>query len=187
MSHSEAPGTVRLFTETGERLQTEIQLVPSPSSDPEDPLNWTPFRKSLSLFCVLLCVETLPDRDRMLISSYTFSMSILATNLGPLLVEYSGSTGLSIDQLVAGMGYSYWSIGFSSVIFQPMSLAIGKRPIIVISALAGGLINMWTVYIGDNSSWIAQRFFLGLASGPSFALAEVIIADVVSRRIVCKR
>lgn len=56
MSHSEAPGTVRLFTETGERLQTEIQLVPSPSSDPEDPLNWTPFRKSLSLFCVLLWV-----------------------------------------------------------------------------------------------------------------------------------
>ena len=112
-------------------------------------------------------------------------MSILATNLGPLLVEYSISTNLTIDQLVAGMGYSYWAIGFSSVIFQPMSLAIGKRPVIVISALAGGLINMWTVYITDNGSWIAQRFLLGLASGPSFALAEVVIADVVSYHRSC--
>jgi MFS family permease len=115
--------------------------------------------------------------------SYTFSMAMLASYLGPLLVVYSDSTGLTIDQLVAGMGYSYWAIGFSSVIFQPMSLAIGKRPVIVISALAGGLINMWTVYLSGNGSWIAQRFLLGLASGPSFALAEVVIADVVSHRV----
>jgi len=33
---------------------SDIVLVPTPSDDPEDPLNWAPLRKTLALSCMLL-------------------------------------------------------------------------------------------------------------------------------------
>jgi hypothetical protein len=56
------PGTVRLIDTTGQQnskhaegkgLQ-DIILVPSPSEDPEDPLNWNFKRKLLATSCVVV-------------------------------------------------------------------------------------------------------------------------------------
>lgn len=53
------PGTVHLVdlegtmqTRHAEGGQRDIVLVPAPSNDPDDPLNWTPRRKLLSTFCM---------------------------------------------------------------------------------------------------------------------------------------
>lgn len=52
------PGTVHLVdlegtmhTRHAEGGQRDIVLVPTPSDDPDDPLNWTPRRKLLSTTC----------------------------------------------------------------------------------------------------------------------------------------
>ena len=57
------PGTVHLVDLEGvlnakhaSGSQTDIVLVPSPSADPDDPLNWSPRRKLLSTTCVCVCV-----------------------------------------------------------------------------------------------------------------------------------
>lgn len=34
----------------------DIVLIPAPSNDPDDPLNWSPRRKLLSTVCVSACV-----------------------------------------------------------------------------------------------------------------------------------
>ena len=34
----------------------EIVLIPNPSDDPDDPLNWSPRRKALSTFCLAVYV-----------------------------------------------------------------------------------------------------------------------------------
>ena len=36
--------------------QTDIVLVPAPSANPDDPLNWSARRKMLSTSCVCVCV-----------------------------------------------------------------------------------------------------------------------------------
>ena len=61
--HEEAiPGTVHLVDlehvmatkhATG---KTEIILIPTPSNDPNDPLNWAPWRKKLNTACISMCV-----------------------------------------------------------------------------------------------------------------------------------
>ena len=57
------PGTVHLLDLEGILIakhasgsQRDIVLVPSPSSDPNDPLNWSARRKLLSTVCVSMCV-----------------------------------------------------------------------------------------------------------------------------------
>lgn len=60
------PGTVHLVDIEGTLRakhasggQKEIILVPAPSDDPDDPLNWTAKRKLLSISCIFMCVHDL--------------------------------------------------------------------------------------------------------------------------------
>ncbi|WRT68808.1 uncharacterized protein IL334_005788 [Kwoniella shivajii] len=150
----EVPGTVRLFADSGELLQTKVELVPKPSHHAEDPLNWSRTR------------------------NFTFIGAISTSVLFSIYTQLAEETNLTLDQLVAGSGYSYWAIGFSNIFFQPLSLAIGKRPVLVLCNLAGALLTIWTVYNSGNATWIVSRLLIGLTSGPSFCLIEVVIADV---------
>ncbi|KAG8420731.1 hypothetical protein J3458_002664 [Metarhizium acridum] len=60
MDAAQVPGTVHLVdldrsaatSHTGNR--NDIILVPTPSSDPNDPLNWSPSRKRLHLVCLIV-------------------------------------------------------------------------------------------------------------------------------------
>lgn len=60
-SQNTIPGTVRLV-DINHTLNVQhagngdIILVPAPSQDPEDPLNWSPSRKLLSTICVMVYV-----------------------------------------------------------------------------------------------------------------------------------
>ena len=86
----DVPGTARLFSETGEALSTQIHLIPAPSIDPEDPLNWTQRRKYLNLSCVLL---------------YSLVTGILSSVLYSVYTPLGEDNGLTLDQLNAGQGY----------------------------------------------------------------------------------
>ena len=64
-----APGTVHLVDLDGRidaqhatGSQRDIVLVPEPSADPDDPLNWSTKRRFLSASCICVCVTpTLVD------------------------------------------------------------------------------------------------------------------------------
>lgn len=59
------PGTIHLVDLEGTMKakhakgagQRDIVLIPTPSTDPDDPLNWSPRRKLLSTSC--MCMYTL--------------------------------------------------------------------------------------------------------------------------------
>lgn len=60
---SAIPGTLTLLdldhvmsTQHLANGNSDIVLIPTPSSDPDDPLNWSPRRKLLSTICVNMCV-----------------------------------------------------------------------------------------------------------------------------------
>ncbi|KAH0020599.1 hypothetical protein KCU80_g16579, partial [Aureobasidium melanogenum] len=59
VEESSIPGTVHLVDLDGTMHaqharggQRDIVLVPTPSQDPDDPLNWSPRRKTLSMVCM---------------------------------------------------------------------------------------------------------------------------------------
>ncbi|WRT67561.1 uncharacterized protein IL334_004533 [Kwoniella shivajii] len=159
----DVPGTARIYQEEGETVQNAVTLIPTPSKNPDDPLNWTRKRKYLMLSCVVF---------------YTITATILSSDLYSVFDPLSDSTGLSLDQLNVGTGYLYLFIGVSTLISQPASLAFGKRPTYLVSAFGAALVNIWTAFAKGNSQWIASRLLLGFFISPSFTLVEVSIADV---------
>lgn len=70
----------------------EIVLIPQPSSDPNDPLNWSPFKKHLTLL-VVTTVSFLPD--------FGSSMGIVT------LLPQAGYVALGeIHKVIVLMGYT---------------------------------------------------------------------------------
>lgn len=115
------PGTIHLVDLEGvmgeqhastSRLH-DVVLVPSPSSDPDDPLNWTPRRKLLSTACM---------------SMYTLMVGIASAAVYSVLEPISKDTGLTVDQLNAGTGYMFlfFGVSYSIISFrQRVSKACG--------------------------------------------------------------
>ncbi|KAK8158883.1 major facilitator superfamily domain-containing protein [Phyllosticta citrichinensis] len=86
------PGTVHLVDlqgtmrakHAGDAKNHDIVLVPAPSDDPDDPLNWTPRRKALSTFCM---------------SVYTLMTGINSAIIYSVLEPISNDTGLTLSDL----------------------------------------------------------------------------------------
>ncbi|KUL91749.1 hypothetical protein ZTR_01398 [Talaromyces verruculosus] len=153
------PGTVHLVAEQSDK----IILVPKPSSDPDDPLNWSKKRKWLNVTLLLF---------------YVFTTGIGGTSVYSVFTPISKDTGISIAQLNNGTGYLFLMAGWTNVIWQPLALTFGRRPIILLSLLFCVAISEWTAWIDHYPSWAAARCLYGLACAPVEVLPQICIPDV---------
>ena len=142
---SYVPGTVHLIdlehtmqAKHAQGGQRDILLVPTPSSDADDPLNWSPRRKMLSTIC--MCV-------------YTLMVGIASAAIYSVLEPISAATGLTLGDLNAGTGYMFLFFGWGCLFWQPLALQYGKRPVYLFSILATMLIQIWAPYTKSNGQW----------------------------------
>lgn len=99
---SAIPGTVHLVDLDGTMHaqharggQRDIVLVPTPSQDPDDPLNWSPRRKTLSMVCM---------------GVYTLMVGIASAAIYSILEPISDETSLTLNELNNGTGCTYQSL-----------------------------------------------------------------------------
>ncbi|KAL8821473.1 MAG: hypothetical protein Q9223_000481 [Gallowayella weberi] len=102
MDEEYPPGTVRLVDVQGishakhaSGVQQDIVLVPAPSDDPDDPLNWSPRRKILATAST--CV-------------YTFTVGTASAAIYSILDPIQKATSLTLADLNSGTGYMVWDI-----------------------------------------------------------------------------
>ncbi|KAJ0122933.1 hypothetical protein J7T55_011394 [Diaporthe amygdali] len=178
-------GTTQLFE------NDSIRFVPTPTPSPKDPLNLPTWRKwaavaALSLFGALALAAE----------------NVIGAMVPVFVLEYAGVDPKVLGQpqppggqgggqggLMTGMGGPpLWQVsllaslpllvnGIASYFLVPLTIAIGRRPVLLFTgamAWSGGL---WAGYSTSLSSHLAARAFQGLGAGAVEALVPLIIQD----------
>ncbi|OJJ08760.1 hypothetical protein ASPVEDRAFT_879616 [Aspergillus versicolor CBS 583.65] len=163
------PGTVILIDFEGtleaqhSRNSTDVVLNPVPSSDPNDPLNWSLARKWRATLCALF---------------YTWSVCVSSSACYSVFVPIHEESGVSISKLNEGTGYMYLLFGWALLFWIPLALAYGRRGVYLMSLLGTAMMNIWAGYATTNPTWIATRILIGFFGAPCEALAGVTMADI---------
>merc|ERR1711939_190853 len=165
------PGTVHLVDLAGtlqvkhnEAGQKDIILLPQPTNEYDDPLNWSRRRKLLSVMLLLLAV---------------FSADIMTTLLSAALLDIEAETGIPLATLNQGISVQYLFFGWSTyLVWQPFGLTFGRRPAFLIGGLGMLACSVWTSYVKSGAEWYANRVLIGFFYGPIETLIEVCISDI---------
>ncbi|KAK4946430.1 hypothetical protein LTR10_014629 [Elasticomyces elasticus] len=167
MAHAErdvVPGTIHLVDiQKDHTKKHDIVLNPRPSTDPEDPLNWSKKRKWWAISQAYIYILGIG-------MSTTVQYSIL-TNIGE-------ATNISIADINTGTGLQFLFAGWGCLLWQPIALTYGRRGVYILSSLLAIGPMVWTVYTSSRGVWWAHRSLLGLIVAPVESLGEISVSDL---------
>ncbi|CZR64625.1 related to transporter protein HOL1 [Phialocephala subalpina] len=165
-----APGTLQLIDENGEMHvkhsdtgAKDIVLVPVPSDDPEDPLNWSFKRKMLQTSCVVM---------------YTVMMVFPSSAVYSVTTPISKATSLTINDLVSGTGAMFLFYGWGCIVWQAFALQYGKRPAYLISMIGSIVVTGVTPLCVTNGPYLATKILQGFFGAPVESLCEISMTDI---------
>ncbi|KAH9895336.1 putative MFS transporter [Xylariomycetidae sp. FL2044] len=115
------PGTVNVKAAEGDDTGYGQALFPVPAEDPNDPLQWTKFRKTMIL--VVICC-------------YSFLGNSALLGVGPYITLWSELFRVTPAEASTLISYPNLAYGFSSLVLVPLYLRIGRRPVMLGSMLA---------------------------------------------------
>ncbi|EWG37104.1 hypothetical protein FVEG_00864 [Fusarium verticillioides 7600] len=141
-----------------------IILIPQPSDDPNDPLNWSLLRRDLITF--LLCFA-----------------GILATALGPILAANTITISLlfskDFTKVALLTGYFLLGCGAGAIFFVPSGRIWGKRHLFLIGILILIASSAWAGSVGTNyGSFIGARVVQGVGCAPYESLLNAAVGDL---------
>ncbi|KAJ5806860.1 hypothetical protein N7474_010452 [Penicillium riverlandense] len=156
-----APGTVAL--EDVHRTRDQLVLFPTPSADPNDPLNWSTARKALNFTLVSFFVL------------WTFvQLDIGFTAWGPMESEL----GFSVDILNAGAAVNYGGLAIGCFFFIPLVHKYGRRPIYIFSSALQFASCVWQAEIYTVGGFIGANLISGLGGAISEIVVQITVADM---------
>ncbi|RMZ78268.1 hypothetical protein DV737_g3983, partial [Chaetothyriales sp. CBS 132003] len=161
LNYTWAPGTVAI--EDAHPSGHSIILQPKPTTDPNDPLNWSWGRKVLNYALVSYYVL------------WTFvELDIGFTAWGTMIEEL----GLSIGNLNTGVALNYAGLGFGCLFFIPFVHKYGRRPLYLISVLVQLLGCLWQAKVNSEGNYIGANLLSGIGGAISETIVQITIADV---------
>lgn len=155
------PGTSGLkYDHTG---STPVVLVPQPSDDPNDPLNWPLWKRDLIV--VLLSIA-----------------SVMAVALSPILAANTLTLALffrrDFTAIALLTGYHLLGVGVSGFLFVPFARVWGKRHLYLFGIALLILSSAWAGASRSYNSLLWARIVQGVAVAPFEALINATVGDL---------
>ncbi|KAH9985936.1 major facilitator superfamily transporter [Xylariaceae sp. FL0662B] len=88
------------------------------------------------------------------------------------------ATGLSLADINNGTGIMFLFYGWGCVIWQPLALQYGKRPVYLFSLVFNIIILATAPLCTTQGTYLANRILLGFLGAPVESLCEISIADI---------
>ncbi|KAH6851557.1 major facilitator superfamily domain-containing protein [Alternaria rosae] len=149
-------GTIRLYDEDG------IVLIPTPSRDPNDPLNLPKWQKYIILIIVGL---------------YAATGNLMASGITAILPIVQASYGG--DPKTSDLAtWPAFYMGVGNLLAIPVAHAIGRRPVYLLSTIVLSFGCLWCAYSGSLESHIAGRDVMSIAAGQAEALCPIIVQEI---------
>jgi MFS family permease len=147
----------------GKGRHSRVELIPQPSDDPRDPLNWPQWRKELNYFSLLFIVGLIGGMKAVFI---TVNASLAAT----FAVSYASIAALT--------GVPLMLSAFSGHASLVASKLYGKRPVYLLSFVLIFIGSIWNMATPTSfSASMAARVFQGLGWGAFDTLVVGSIHD----------
>jgi MFS family permease len=162
----DVPGTILLVDADGHSSAAhrgQVILQPHPSADPEDPLNWSYWRKFRTIMTVYL---------------YTFGIGICTAVQYSVLNQISEKQNVTVSQLNLGTGLMFLFLGWACPIWQPLACTYGRRGVYISSIILSMIPTIWTPFSTGPGQWYAHRIILGIFASPVESLPEVSVPDL---------
>jgi MFS family permease len=141
----------------------QLILYPTPSADPNDPLNWSKIRKGLNF--TLVCFFVL----------WTFvQLDIGFTAWGPIQAELN----FSIDLLNAASAVNYAALAIGCLLFIPLVHKYGRRPLYLLSSALQFAACVWQAKTYTTGDLIGSNLISGLGGAISETIVQITIADM---------
>ena len=141
-----------------------IILIPQPSDDPNDPLNWPLWKRDLITF--ILCFA-----------------AILATALGPILAANTLTILRIFEQKLTNValltGWFLMGAGTAATFCVPSGRIWGKRHLFLTGTIIIIVSSVWAGASGENyESLLAARVFQGVGAAPFESLLNAAVGDL---------
>ncbi|KAK7989079.1 hypothetical protein PG989_009394 [Apiospora arundinis] len=146
--------------------QGQIRRLPIPSNSPNDPLNWKAWEKSAVIFCCCW---------------FSIMGLALASGLGAILgvfFQVYGPQGYDAGQITFLLTMPSLCIGLGNYIILPLSLAFGRRPVLVFSTIILLSATVGSAAQNSYNGHLASRIIQGLATGASESLLPLMLTEV---------
>ncbi|RDL40568.1 MFS general substrate transporter [Venustampulla echinocandica] len=140
-----------------------VILVPQPTDSPNDPLNWSTWKKD----GILLIVG--------------FSAAVVGA-FGPMLspgfVEIAAEMNISVNTLSQATAWLIMTIGLSLFIMNPLAKVWGRRPVYIIAIVIMFACSIWGAFAKNYDSFLASRVVSGFGMAPYEVLVQCTIGDL---------
>ncbi|EMC92306.1 hypothetical protein BAUCODRAFT_38342 [Baudoinia panamericana UAMH 10762] len=138
-------------------------LVPHPTNNPNDPLNWSLLWKLTTAISQLL---------------YVWVLVCSALSLAPMFPFLGMEFHLNQQQLSLLTGLNVITLGFANIFIVPLSNIFGRRPTSIFFGILVVLTNIWQALATSHHSLLAARALNGIAAATSETIMVQVIADM---------
>ncbi|KAF7312921.1 MFS general substrate transporter [Mycena kentingensis (nom. inval.)] len=140
-----------------------LPLVPQPSDDPEDPLNYSRAQKYL-IVCIVSLVSFF-GLVNLSMMNHPYAQVGLALGVSVIEASYIGTIGIA-------------SAGIGSFIWAPLSNVYGRRPVLIASQAIAIAAGFGSAFATSYGTLVVGRFFVGLGVASGNVVCFAVVSDV---------